>query len=429
MEIAAQLDARSETTLGRERRVFHLTRFAIYGLQVCALAGVASAFYFEGLSRLTSLVATLVVLVAGIVINFVVDYLRRAQMVHHRRLLNDSARSQWQIEQLFALTDTLQSADTNQDAANVLKSVSRRLLPGCGGALYVFNNSRDRLDLVDSWSMPAEYIPAESLTPANCWALKRGKDHLNEPHPEALCCSHYIGEVASIEVPMLARGSVYGLLVLTDRDGECANVEKAQRIARALADTTSLALSNISLREQLRTQSLRDPMTGLYNRRYMEDALERFATMARRKDQSTAAVMIDLDNFKALNDEHGHAKGDAVLKDVATQLVGLVRPSDIVCRYGGEELLVILPECSIGEAKERAEQMRVRIKALSEIHACEISASFGVSAIGETAETAMELLSTSDNALYAAKADGKDRVRVAPPVSKQSASPKLVANA
>ena len=421
------LEKYSEATLGRERRVFLFTRSGALALHACALAATMAAFYTNGRVQFALLTGVIVVVGASLVLSIVLNHLKRGQMIHHRRLVNDSINSQWQVEQLFALTDTLQSADTHDDAASVLKSSSRRLLPGCGGALYVFNNSRDRLDLVQAWDMPEGYDPAEALHPANCWALKRGKEHLNEIRFDALCCSHYVGDVASIEVPMLARGTIHGLLVFTDRDGGGQNVEQAQRVARALADTVSLALSNIFLREQLRTQSLRDPLTGLYNRRYMEDALERFSAMARRKEQSTAAVMIDLDNFKQLNDEHGHAKGDAVLKDVAAQLAGIVRPSDIVCRYGGEELLVILPDCTLAEAENRAEQMRARIEALSEIHGCSISASLGVSAISESASSASELLYTSDSALYAAKAAGKNQVSVAPSAAPKPRLPKLVA--
>lgn len=428
MELHRNVQQYDDTTVAREGRVFEMVRLASRVMLASSLGGSAGTYLTAGLTQTIFLIVAVVSVLVAVVISFLLERLKRKQMIQHRRLLNDTTTAQRQIEHLFALTDTLQSADTNEDAACVLQSTSRRLLPGCGGALYVFNNSRDRLDLIHSWDMPEGYDPTPSLAPANCWALKRGKDHVNDMDPNALCCSHYVGEAASIEVPMLARGSVFGLLILADRGGTGAEVDKARRIARALADSTSLALSNISLREQLRTQSLRDPMTGLYNRRYMEDALERFAAMAQRKEQSTAAVMIDLDDFKKLNDKEGHAKGDAVLKDVAAQLVGAVRSSDIVCRYGGEELLVILPECSLQEAEERAEIMRSRITALSDLHGCQISASFGVSSIAETAGSTTELLATADNALYQAKAEGKNQVKSAPRMAKVSRSPQLVAS-
>jgi diguanylate cyclase (GGDEF)-like protein len=177
----------------------------------------------------------------------------------------------------------------------------------------------------------------------------------------------------------------------------------------------SLALSNIALREKLRTQSLRDPLTGLYNRRYMEDALDRYISLAERTGTATSVVMIDLDNFKRLNDEHGHAKGDAVLRDVAGQLVSALRPSDVVARYGGEELMVILPNCGLDDAALKAEILRLRVEGLSDAHGVPISASFGVATVPETSTNAVDVIPMADSALYAAKKQGKNRVALAEP--------------
>ena len=121
-------------------------------------------------------------------------------------------------------------------------------------------------------------------------------------------------------------------------------------------------------------------------------------------------LMIDLDNFKRLNDDHGHAKGDAVLRDVAGQLVGGLRPADVVCRYGGEEMLVIMPECPLEDAVLRANALRPRIESLSETHGALVSASFGVAAIPETAAALADLVPMADAALYRAKREGKNRV-------------------
>lgn len=221
-------------------------------------------------------------------------------------------------QELHSRVGLLQSAEGYDDATAVLMATSLRLLPEFGSALYIFNNSRDRLDLASSWNMPEDYQPPEMLAPSNCWALKRGKAHINDPSAGTLCCAHHGGAVAVLEVPMMARGSVYGLLMFaTDQVQVNAMFIRISQLCHALADSMSLALSNISLREKLRTQSLRDPLTGLYNRRYMEDALERYISLAERSGGSTAVLMLDLDNFKRLNDEHGHAKGDAVLRDVA----------------------------------------------------------------------------------------------------------------
>ncbi len=305
-----------------------------------------------------------------------------------------------------------QSADGYDDATAVLMATSLRLLPDFGAALYIFNNSRDRLDLSGSWNMPEDYRPAETLAPSNCWTLKRGKPHVNNPATGSLCCAHHSGMAATLELPMMARGSVYGLLIFATNDTAMAvaQLDATRRMARAMADSMSLALSNIALREKLRTQSLRDPLTGLYNRRYMEDALERYVSLAERSGAATTVLMMDLDNFKRLNDEFGHAMGDAVLRDVAAQLIGGLRPSDVVCRYGGEELMIILPDCNMEDARIKAEALRLRVQGLTEIHETPISVSIGIASIPETSTSVVDLVAMADAALYEAKRGGKNCV-------------------
>lgn len=327
----------------------------------------------------------------------------------------DNAREK--IGELFAMTDMLQAAETYEDAGAVLMATTKRLLPEYGAALYIFNNSRDRLDLARCWDLPEGYHAPEVLSPSNCWTLKRGKPHINDPAEGTLLCAHHSARIPSVEIPMMAAGQVHGLLVLAldheDAAQAFGELKDIRRLSRALADSMSLALSNIGLREKLRTQSLRDPLTGLYNRRYMEDALERFLSLDARNGGTTAVIMLDLDNFKALNDQHGHAKGDAVLRDVASQLVGGLRPSDVVCRFGGEELLAILPDCNLEEAAKKAEELRLRIEALSAAHECQVSASFGVASVPEAATSASDIIPLADAALYGAKQAGKNRVHVA----------------
>ena len=347
------------------------------------------------------------------------------QLAEHAALLEEAQSSRQQIEQLFAMTDMLQSAENHEDAGAVLEATAQRLLPDFRGALYIFNNSRDRLDLATNWPRGEGYTPAEALVPGNCWALKRGKFHINDPHAGTLCCMHNGGVYSTIEVPMIARGKVHGLLMLaTEAEDGTAVLKGISRIARALADSMSLALANIALQEKLRTQSLRDPLTGLYNRRYMEDALERYLNMAERSNHATSVIMIDLDNFKKLNDTHGHAKGDTVLREVAGQLVGALRPSDVVSRYGGEELLVILPNCGLEDALLKAEMLRARIESLGETHGMAISASLGVATVPDTSGEG-DVVQMADKALYAAKQAGRNCVCSAEP--RPAAAPAKVA--
>lgn len=341
-----------------------------------------------------------------------------AKQEHEQHMRAESEIARLRTAELFAMTDMLQAAETNEEAGAVLMVTARRLLPGQGAALYVLNNSRDRLDLARSWDMPEDFAVPLSFDPGDCWALKRGKTHANLPEEGGLCCGHHAGDQPVLEIPMMAGGQVQGLLVMTrngiarrdDRDEDGSSVRK---LGHALADSMSLALSNIALRDKLRVQSLRDPLTGLYNRRYMEDTLERFLALSTRTGGSTAVIMIDLDNFKSLNDQFGHAKGDAVLRDVSSQIVGALRPTDVVCRYGGEEIIAILPDCPLDDAVSKAEQIRLRIQALTDSHGCPVSASLGVSSLPETSARGEELIPDADATLYMAKASGKNRVYAA----------------
>jgi diguanylate cyclase (GGDEF)-like protein len=385
-----------------------------YLMQAIACVGLGLALFEARGLTLAAIVLALPLMLLTLAATFLLGRKAVAELDERTAMAASSREAHEQVEELFAMTDMLQAAEDHVDAGAVLMATALRLLPQFGGALYVFNNSRDRLDLAKSWNASDGFGPSDTLLPGNCWALKRGKPHINDPQTGTLCCMHHLGSAATIEVPMMARGQVHGLIVLAlEAENALRQIKAMRRLARAMADSMSLALSNIALREKLRTQSLRDPLTGLYNRRYMEDALDRYVSLAERTGSPTSVLMIDLDDFKRLNDQHGHAKGDAVLRDIAAQLVGGLRPSDVVSRYGGEELMVILPGCSLEGAEIKAESLRARIEGLSEAHGTPISASFGVASVPETSTSPADVVPMADAALYTAKQAGKNCVRLA----------------
>lgn len=331
--------------------------------------------------------------------------------------VSQADKSREQVSRLFEMADVLQSASDHGDANAVLKATAADLVPGYAGALYVFNNSRDRLVLSTSWGRPENDRLPETINPNWCWALKRGKAHVNRGDGAKLCCGHHdatSGE-STLEIPMIARGEIVGLLQLfASGVSALERLEQVTDLGSALADGMSLALANMALREKLRNQALRDPLTGLYNRRYMEDCLQRFVRLAERENREISLLMVDLDHFKRLNDEHGHAFGDQVLRDSALTLTGSLRETDIVCRYGGEEIVVILPDCPLERAADKAEVLRLRIEELSNTHGADISASFGVASLPHTSNTVQDLLSAADAALYKAKQAGRNQVATAP---------------
>eukprot|EP01136_Pigoraptor_vietnamica_P017892 Opistho-1_new@63681 len=342
---------------------------------------------------------------------------RGAEEAEARALaVTNATRSREEVMRLFEMTDMLQSAQDQSDANMVLRATAMELLPDLTGTLYVFSNSRDRLVLSASWNLGDGPAPADTIGLNQCWALKRGKPHVNHPGGDKLRCEHHADGAFVLEIPMAARGEVLGLFCIqtTRADGD-ARLQEVAGLGTALADAMSLALANLALGAKLRSQALRDPLTGLYNRRYMEDTLQRAVQLAQREKQEVSIVMIDLDHFKRLNDQHGHAKGDTVLRDAASVITHQSRETDVACRYGGEELLVVMPNCSLEDAAHKAERLRIGIAALSQ-PGIEVSASFGVASIPITSSSVHDLMQAADAALYAAKEQGRNRVVTAPPL-------------
>jgi diguanylate cyclase (GGDEF)-like protein len=168
--------------------------------------------------------------------------------------------------------------------------------------------------------------------------------------------------------------------------------------------------------EALRELSVRDPLTGLFNRRYLEETLNRELWRAARNQRPVGIIMLDLDHFKRFNDTYGHGGGDALLREVGGFLGKHVRGSDIACRYGGEEFTIILPDATLEITRQRAEELRQGAQQLAlQLDGAEsdpVTFSLGVAGFPTHGNTGSEVLAAADAALYQAKAAGRDRVVV-----------------
>jgi diguanylate cyclase (GGDEF)-like protein len=194
------------------------------------------------------------------------------------------------------------------------------------------------------------------------------------------------------------------------------------------AAQVGLSIANIRLREALRTQSVRDALTGLYNRRYLEETLEREMRRAARAEQSLGILMIDLDHFKNFNDTYGHDAGDAVLRETGASLTKGIRAEDFVCRFGGEEFVVILPTADPETSRTRAERLRTKMRELTIMYQGKslgmVTISVGVAAFPAHGTSPKELMAAADAALYEAKRGGRDKVVVASaPVTDEAVVP------
>jgi len=319
---------------------------------------------------------------------------------------------------LSEISDFLQACLTVQEACAAISSLVEPLFPNCSGSIFITNPSRNQVENVASWGTNPH--SKNDFHPQDCWGLRRGQVHFAGRDRLGLRCSHVDADAAisnTLCIPMIAQGETLGLFYLSTETTN-ALPETKQQLAKTVAEQVALAITNLNLRETLQNQSIRDALTGLFNRRYLEESLIKEVSRAQRNQHSIGIVMIDIDHFKKFNDTFGHDAGDYVLQAVGGLLKQSIRSSDVACRYGGEELTLIFPETSLQETAIKAEIIRESIAQLKLSHNGHLlgtlTASLGVAAYPEHGATGATVIQFADAALYRAKAAGRDRVMVAP---------------
>ena len=320
-----------------------------------------------------------------------------------------------QRETMSAMTDLLQASLTTEEAGMIVSSHIKVMFPKLAGALYLTN-------LANSFEPVAIWGERSSLddiyTTNDCWALRRGKPYhfgSSSPNPP---CSH-IGERIpqyAVCIPLSAQGENIGNLhMLTQSSNEHEIITSDElKFIETIADSVALAIANLRLRERLHFESIRDGLTGLFNRRYLDETLPRELHLTKRNNHPISIFMFDIDHFKKFNDTFGHDAGDIVLKNIAGLIFTGVRESDIACRYGGEEFVIILPDTPLETAARRAENLRKEVSALQLIHngkdLGKVTISIGVAAYPRHGTTRDTLIKSADEAAYQAKEGGRNRV-------------------
>jgi diguanylate cyclase (GGDEF)-like protein len=245
--------------------------------------------------------------------------------------------------------------------------------------------------------------------------MRRGQPHEVVDPQAGLLCRHFVHppETGYLCIPLMVQGEALGVLCLLGREWEDGYFVD-QQLAIAMGEGIKLAISNIELREELREQTIRDPLTGLYNRRFLEDSLARELSHAQRRNTSLCVSMLDSDNFKGFNDTFGHATGDALLAELGRILRENLRMSDIACRYGGDEFVLILPDSSLEDTRHRVQQILEQVKVVRIWHKDQLLESLTVSAGFAVAHehnfNVREILRAADEVLYAAKQTECDNV-------------------
>jgi diguanylate cyclase (GGDEF)-like protein len=315
---------------------------------------------------------------------------------------------------LAEMASLLQTCQGTEQACAIVAACAARLFPCESGALFLVDGKPERLTLGPVWGAPR--LRPGPFAPDECAGLQRRVtpcDHLGCPPPAASWC-----------VPLVSQGEVVGVLHVESAvaaPGQapgttCPLPPEQQRLAHTVADQAALALANLRLRQSLREQATRDPLTNLFNRRHMEESLRRELRRAERRKRPLGLILLDLDHFKRTNDTFGHDAGDVVLRAVGHFLQTHIRAEDLACRMGGEEFLLILADSSLEDTHRRAEQLRRGIKEVRAEYAGRplgpVTASLGVAVFPEQGQTAECLIRAADLALFRAKAEGRDRVAV-----------------
>jgi diguanylate cyclase (GGDEF)-like protein/PAS domain S-box-containing protein len=320
--------------------------------------------------------------------------------------------------ELGELGDSLQSCQTVEEAYRMSENALSGILGLRPGALCILNPSHDLVETAATWNNCSTTEPL--FHPDDCWGLRRGKPYGGPGSP--LPCSHVRASGATnyLCIPLVAQGETLGVLYVEDKTSLLAPSPQAvqfeqvtlKRRSTAVAERVSLALANLKLRELLRNQSIRDPLTGLYNRRYFEESLNRELHRASRTGRNVSLVMLDLDHFKHFNDTFGHQVGDILLKEIAGVIRSRVRAGDLACRYGGEEFSLILAEVDTEGAHKCVESIRETIKHLSLHNRGQtlgtVTVSAGIATYPAHGDNSEDLIHAADEALYRAKKAGRD---------------------
>jgi len=315
---------------------------------------------------------------------------------------------------MIAARNELQLCVNVQQVYDTAAQSFSRLMPGTGGCLYIINNSRQSVDVVASWGA----VNLDDFSPPDsCCGLRSGQPRWRQPGVSEIHCKHFSSNPPDRYLckPIIAHGNTIGILYV-----ECTSDEMIQLVnnrmdsLRQLVQITALAVATLNLQTKLESQSIRDPLTGLFNRHFMQMSMEREMARASRRRQIMAVLMLDVDHFKRFNDTHGHVAGDAVLKSIAEVFKNCIRAEDIACRYGGEEFTIILPDTTVEGACDRADAILQAIAQLKVTDGGEIfsdlTISIGLAFFPGDGDTSDQLLQRADAALYRAKRLGRNQV-------------------
>ncbi len=331
-------------------------------------------------------------------------------------LVHESDRRNRQMTLLQKMSDVFQACQSSGETYSAIANFVPQFFPDYSGALYILNNSKNLFEMTSIWGDTSSLEMV--FDHDECWSLRRSRAYLVHDSATSMNCRHIGADVPGsyLCVPLMAQGEVMGIFHLRQNTPQSADQLKATgQFAVTVAEAMAMALANLKLRETLRNQAIRDGLTGLFNRRYLEETLERELSRGKRSGSPLGVIMLDLDHFKEYNDTYGHNAGDELLCALSQMIQETVRREDIACRFGGEEFLLIMPGAPMDVALDRAKALNEGVKRLylqsSSLKAITISA--GVAVFPDHGSSGKEVIQAADTALYQAKEAGRDRVVMA----------------
>lgn len=347
------------------------------------------------------------------------DLARRQLDEQNEKMVCELTERSQRATLLAKMGEHLQSCISKDEVFAAALAYAPKIFPTSRGAIALLNPERSLAEVAGFWNDCQ--LPVKVFESSSCWALRTGHPHLVVAGDTTAPCTHAAGlQHTYLCIPILAQGEALGILHFQATDEAPVLADAELSLKTTFAGQVGLSVANIRLREALRSQSIKDSLTGLYNRRYLTEMLDREIRRAVRAEQSLGILMLDLDHFKKFNDTYGHDAGDAVLRQTASFLSKSIRVEDIVCRFGGEEFVVILPTADLNAAYARAERIRSKLRELTVLHQGHslgmVTVSIGVAALPEHGTSPQVLLDAADAALYRAKREGRDRaVKADPP--------------
>ena len=358
---------------------------------------------------------------------------RLTEEVAERKRIEEAMRQRnWELSLIAQMNARLQACNEEPETYEVLKNICSQLFPSDSGCLFLIVNEPATLVTAVNWGQSP---PDVRILDDAYWENPQGQIHtIDQPSGHSLNFYLQSSEERQEGFPYILRnisGQALGVLFLyssqNSQGGTSEEVIQAQEakqlIATRVVEQYSLFLANFRLRDALKREAIRDPLTNLYNRRYMEEALNREVQRAERRKTSVGIIMLDVDHFKKFNDTHGHEAGDVVLEHLGELLQKNIRGGDIACRYGGEEFLLILPDTTLEIAAMRANELLNRSRQLQIAHQQEkfsVRISLGVSALPDHGHTIHKIVTAADTALYKAKHNGRNQVAIAPLIPSES---------